>query len=151
MKFGDELAERVNGEKWRSIMPETDVDKCVMTRIYMDAVRGIAEFDDYYLGFSKYGVDSDGSLGFGIAAKDADRESFMIYDGSMVMLVHDHDYIVRIAFDPNAEEILPEGIANGIVCGYMGNDCEEYPDFDVLVEYQQRIEMNEYEHPDEED
>lgn len=116
MKIGNELVERGDDETWHNVMPETDIDKNVMSRIFLDAIGGIEEFDDYFIGIGKDGIDADGSMRIGIST--ITPGSFKLHDGLVTLLIQDNEYIVRIEFDKEAEQILPEGMPSTIICGH---------------------------------
>jgi hypothetical protein len=145
MRIGDESVTKANGEKWRRVVPETDIDKCMMEWMFKDALSGITEYGDYYLGVGADGVDSDGTLTIGIAKKS--NESCEIYDGLMTLFVDGKDFTVSLEFDPDAEDILPEGMETKIV--YCTRP--ELSDTEMEVGYQHCMEMIEREYPDEND
>lgn len=116
MKIGNELVERENGGTWHNVMPETDVDKRMMSRIFLDAIGGIEEFNDYFVGIGTDGIDDDGSMRIGISAMAPG--SFKLHDGLLTLLILDNEYIVRIEFDKDAEQILPESMPSTIICGH---------------------------------
>lgn len=149
MKFGSELAERAIGENWQNVIPETDIDKDVMTRIFMDVLYAFPDHDHYYFGVHKSGVDSDGSLSILIARKD--DESFRIYDGTMTLLGQSNNYDVIIDFVSGAEDILPAGMERRMVCEYMCSASQELPDADMAEGYQNAMKMIERAYLDKDD